>query len=48
MCVSNNMVPGAKMIKIALEEPDEAQSKILGISPEKKMVVLERIRLANN
>lgn len=48
MCKMMGMTPGAKTIKIALEEPSAKDAELIGLKPDEKIVVLERIRYAND
>ena len=47
MCRTMGAVPGAKTIKIAIEEPTEKDMELMHITPDKKILVLERIRYAD-
>lgn len=47
MCRMMNMVPGAKTLKIALEEPTPKEMEQMGLSEGESMVVVERIRYAD-
>lgn len=48
MCKMMGMKPGAKTIKIALENPSAKDIECIGLKPDEKIVVLERIRYAND
>ncbi len=48
MCKSLGMKPGAKTIKIALEEPSEIVRSKMGLGSDSKILVLERIRYADD
>ncbi|MDO5338183.1 MAG: GntR family transcriptional regulator [Eubacteriales bacterium] len=48
LCRMTGVTPGAKTIKIALEEPSDAEIELLQLSPEERIVVLERIRYADD
>ena len=47
MCRTMGAVPGAKTNKIAIEEPTEKDMELMHITPDKKILVLERIRYAD-
>ena len=47
MCRTMGAVPGAKTIKIAIEDPTEKDMELMHITPDKKILVLERIRYAD-
>lgn len=47
MCKMMNTTPGAKIIKIALEDPSEKDIKQMSLNKDEKIMVLERIRYAN-
>lgn len=47
ICRMTGVTPGAKTLKIALEDPTPAQAELLGLSEGEKVVVLERLRLAD-
>ena len=47
ICRMTGMKPGAKTLKIALEEPSAREAELLGLAPGEKMLVLERLRLAD-
>ncbi|WP_242851468.1 UTRA domain-containing protein [Clostridium sp. DMHC 10] len=42
-----NAIPGAKIIKIALEEPSEKDIQQMSLNKDEKILVLERVRYAN-
>lgn len=48
LCKLSGVKPGAKTIKIALEDPSEKEVESMGLSAEEKIVVLERIRYADD
>lgn len=48
MCESMGLKPGAKTIKIALEEPSSALRERMGLAEDSRILVLERIRYADN
>lgn len=48
MCKMMGMKPGAKTIKIALEDSSAKDAELIGLKPDEKMVVLERIRYADD
>lgn len=47
MCKMMGMKPGAKTIKIALEDPSPKDAELIGLKPDEKVLVLERIRYAD-
>jgi len=47
MCKMMNAIPGAKIIKIALEEPSEKDTQQMALNKDEKILVLERVRYAN-
>lgn len=47
MCKMMNAIPGAKIIKIALEDPSEKDIQQMSLNKEEKILVLERLRYAN-
>lgn len=47
MCKLMGSTPGAKIIKIALEDPTAKDREVMSLKPEEKIVVIERIRYAN-
>lgn len=48
MCQIMNKVPRAKTLKIALEEPSEREARQMNISSGESVVVLERLRYADD
>ena len=48
ICRMMGMKPGAKTIKIALENPSPKDAEYISLKPNEKIVVLERIRYAND
>ena len=48
MCKMMNATAGAKTIKIALEDPTEKEIEQMSLSPDEKILTLERIRLMDN
>lgn len=47
MCKMMNATPGAKVIKVALEEPSEKDIQQMSLDKDEKILVLERVRYAN-
>lgn len=47
MCRVLGYVPGAKTIKVALEEPSEEDAQLLGLDKEDELLVVERLRMAD-
>jgi GntR family transcriptional regulator len=47
MCRSMGFTPGSKTIKIALEDPSPKDTQRLGLDPEEKILVIDRIRYAD-
>lgn len=47
MCKMINAVPGAKIRKIALEDPTEKEMELMTLKPDEKILVLERTRYAD-
>ena len=47
MCRMAGLTPGARTLKVALEEPSEQEAKLLDLAPGEKMLVTERLRLAD-
>lgn len=47
MCRMINAVPGAKITKIALEDPSEKEMEQMSLKPDEKILILERIRYAD-
>ena len=47
ICRMTGVKPGAKTLKIALEDPSPAEAELLGLAPGEKMLVLERLRTAD-
>ena len=47
MCSMMNAVPGAKITKIALEDPTEKEMELMSLDKDEKILVLERIRYAD-
>ncbi len=47
MCRVMGYEPGAKTIKVALEEPSEEESSLLGLGKDEPILVVERLRLAD-
>lgn len=47
MCRMMNIVPGAKITKIALEDPSQTDIELMSLTPDEKVLVLERIRYAD-
>ena len=47
MCRMMGYQPGAKTVKIALEQPTEKERAQLGLKKEEQMLVVERLRLAD-
>lgn len=47
MCRVMGYTPGAKTIKVALEEPTEEQAELLELEKDEPMLVVERLRLAD-
>lgn len=48
MCQMLGAVPGAKITKIALEDPSEKDAELMSLDKSEKILVLERIRYADN
>ncbi len=48
MCKMIGAVPGSKTTKIALEDPTPRDIELMGLKPDEKIVVLERIRYADS
>lgn len=48
MCISNGMIPGARTIKSIIEDATESDIQELGLPSPAKVIVIERIRYANN
>ncbi len=48
MCKMMGMKPGAKTIKIALEDSSAKDAELIGLKPDEKILVLERIRYADD
>lgn len=48
LCKLIGATPGAKTIKIALEDPSAKDIELMNLKPEEKIVVLERIRYADS
>jgi len=48
LCRLTGVTPGAKTIKIALEEPNDKECELLNLSADEKMIIVERIRYADN
>lgn len=47
MCKMMGYQPGAKTVKIALEQPTEDEREQLGLKKDEQMLVVERLRLAD-
>ena len=47
MCRSMGLTPGAQTIKIALEDPTEKDTERMHLTPDEKIMVVERIRTAD-
>ncbi|WP_160669693.1 GntR family transcriptional regulator [Clostridium sp. C8-1-8] len=47
MCKMMDAIPGAKIIKIALEEPSEKDIQQMSLAEDEKILVLERVRYAD-
>lgn len=47
MCKMMNSVPGAKTLKIAIEDPTEKEADQMSLAPDEKILVLERVRYAD-
>lgn len=47
MCRMMNASPGAKITKIALEDPTEKEMELMSLDKDEKILVLERIRYAD-
>ncbi|MDO4338977.1 MAG: GntR family transcriptional regulator [Eubacteriales bacterium] len=47
LCKMTGFTPGAKTIKIALEDPTEKEAELMHLAPEEKIILLERIRYAD-
>lgn len=48
ICRSTGLVPGARTIKSVIEDATASDVRELGIAPDSKVIVLERIRYADN
>lgn len=48
MCRMMGYKPGAKTVKIALEQPTEEQTKLLHLKDDEQMLVVDRIRTADD
>lgn len=48
MCKLMGIKPGARIIKIALEDPAPREVELMHLQPEEKVLVLERIRYADD
>lgn len=47
MCRMMNKVPGARILKIALEEPTSKEAELMNLNEGENIVVIERIRYAD-
>ena len=48
ICQATGLTPGARTIKSVIEDATDSDIKELGISPDSKVIVLERIRYADS
>ena len=48
MCQRMNQKPGAKTIKIAIENPTPHEAELMGLDETEKILVIERIRYADD
>lgn len=48
ICIANNQIPGAKVIKSLIEDANEADRAELKLPDKSKIIVIERIRYADN
>ena len=48
MCQRMNKKPGAKTIKIAIEDPTPHEAELMGLDETEKILVIERIRYADD
>jgi GntR family transcriptional regulator len=48
LCKLMGFTPGAKTIKIALEEPTDKESELMNLKTDEKIIVVERIRYADS
>lgn len=48
MCRVMGYTPGAKTIKVALEDPSEEEAALLGLEKDEPVLVVERLRLADD
>lgn len=47
LCKLTGVTPGAKTIKIALEDPTPKEAEQMNLTPDEKMLVVERVRYAD-
>lgn len=48
LCKMSGFIPGSKTIKIALEEPTDKDITLMGLKPDEKIIVVDRIRYADS